>query len=95
MFSLLCALTKVLANNRDAGDLRRHIDHYDVTVMLRPDYALSVQCICFILIIHYSFTNWPFGAKLLTKTNNGSLQSKPCPHVKSDREISLGLDSGG
>ena len=31
MFSLICAWTN--ANNRDAGDLRRHRAHYDVIVM--------------------------------------------------------------
>ena len=34
MFSSICAQTISWANNRDAGDLRRHRTHYDVTVML-------------------------------------------------------------
>ena len=33
MFSLICAWTNGWANHRDAGDLRRHRSHYDVTVM--------------------------------------------------------------
>ena len=33
IFSWICAWTNGWANNRDAGDLRRHRDHYDVTVM--------------------------------------------------------------
>ena len=33
MFSLICAWTNGWANDRDAGDLRRHRAHYDVTVM--------------------------------------------------------------
>ena len=33
MFSLICALTNSWVNNRDAGDLRRHRAHYDVTVV--------------------------------------------------------------
>ena len=33
MFSLICACTNDWVNNRDAGDLRRHRAHYDVTVM--------------------------------------------------------------
>ena len=33
MFSSICAWTNGWANNRDAGDLRRHCAHYDVTVM--------------------------------------------------------------
>ena len=34
MISLICAWTKGWTNNRDAGDLRRHRSHYEVTVML-------------------------------------------------------------
>ena len=33
LFSLICAWTNSWANNLDAGDLRRHRVHYDVTVM--------------------------------------------------------------
>ena len=33
MFSLIWAWTNCSVNNRDAGDLRRHHTHYDVTVM--------------------------------------------------------------
>ena len=32
MFSLICTWTHGWANNREAGDLRRHCDHYDATV---------------------------------------------------------------
>ena len=34
MFYLICAWTNGLANNWDAGDLRHHRAHYDVTVMI-------------------------------------------------------------
>ena len=33
MFSLICAWTNGWADNRDAGDLRRHRAHFDVTVI--------------------------------------------------------------
>ena len=33
IFSLICAWTNGCANNRDACDLKRHCDHYNVTVM--------------------------------------------------------------
>ena len=33
MFSLICPITNVWANNRDAGDLRRHRAHYAVIAM--------------------------------------------------------------
>ena len=34
MFSLICAWINGWVNNREAGDLRRHSAHYDVTVMV-------------------------------------------------------------
>ena len=34
MFSLICVWTNDSANNRDAGDLRRHRAHYDVSEMI-------------------------------------------------------------
>ena len=37
MVSLICAWIKGWVSNRDAGDLRRHRAHYDVTVM----YSIS------------------------------------------------------
>ena len=33
MFSLICAWRNNGVNNREAGDLRRHLAHYDVTVV--------------------------------------------------------------
>ena len=33
MFSLICAGTNGWVNHRDAGDMRRHLAHYDVIVM--------------------------------------------------------------
>ena len=37
MFSLICAWINSWVNNREAGDLRRHHTHYDVTVMLQQN----------------------------------------------------------
>ena len=41
MFSLICAWINGCINNRDAGELRRHRAHYDVTVM-RFNYITGV-----------------------------------------------------
>ena len=41
VLSLICRLTN--ANNRDAGDLRRHRAHYDVTAMFRVDTMKSMS----------------------------------------------------
>ena len=43
MFSLICGWTNDWVNNRDAGDLRRHRAHYDVTVISSPS-SLSFKC---------------------------------------------------
>ena len=37
MFSLICVSINGWVNNREAGDLRRHRAHYDVTVMIKSD----------------------------------------------------------
>ena len=53
MFNFICAWTNGWANNRDAGDSKRHRVHYDVTVM---EYFLSASVISdlwhFLLIFH-------------------------------------------
>ena len=36
MFSFICAWMNGWADNREAGELRRHHAHYDVTVMIGP-----------------------------------------------------------
>ena len=38
VFSLFCAWINGWVNNREAGDLRRHRAHYDVTVMLQSTH---------------------------------------------------------
>ena len=42
MFSLICASINGWVNNHEAGDLRRHRAHYDVTVMTYHKYNHSV-----------------------------------------------------
>ena len=43
MFSLICAWIDAWVNNREAGDLRAHRAHYDITVIKRP-VATRVSC---------------------------------------------------
>ena len=43
MFSLICAWTSGWVNNQDAGDLRHHHTHYDVTVMWCRIWSRSGQ----------------------------------------------------
>ena len=39
MFTLICARINGWVNNREAGDLRRHRGHYDVSVMNRNHFT--------------------------------------------------------
>ena len=72
IFSLICAWTNVWVNNRDAGDLRRHRAHYDVTVMytvfLREwNHSKLHHAICYIsmcLIPLLGFPNYLSGTAL-------------------------------
>ena len=50
MFSLICAWTNGCVNNRDAGDLRRHRSHYDVTVMMN---RTSLRQISKVSLLHH------------------------------------------
>ena len=44
MLLLICAWINSWINNRDAGDLRRHRAHYDVTVMIKiPTDTVSIK----------------------------------------------------
>ena len=44
IFSLICAWINGWVNNREAGELRRHRTHYDVTVMLH-DYVTGNEAV--------------------------------------------------
>ena len=65
MFSLIWAWINGSVNNREAGDLRRHRTHYDVSVMItRPLTQLLLALICptktvQILRLHNSYTSIP------------------------------------
>ena len=45
MFSLICAWINGWVNNREASDVRRHRDHYDVTVMNISKIHIAFHCI--------------------------------------------------
>ena len=46
MFSLICTWTNGWVNNRNAGDLRRHRDHYNVAIMYycKDHYPVLIWC---------------------------------------------------
>ena len=54
MFSFICAWTNGSVNNPEAGDLRRHLAHYDVIVMLLTDPTPKVIMITFKVCGHTS-----------------------------------------
>ena len=63
MFSLICAWTNGWANNRDAGNLRRHRAHYGVIVTKIPVTLSPVQR------IHLTIQNVNDGVKILRGFN--------------------------
>ena len=46
MFSLICAWTNGWINNRDAGNLRRHRAHYDITVIAGQQVIIGFTVCC-------------------------------------------------
>ena len=56
MFSLICAWTNGWMNTRDAGDLRRHSTHYDITVM---HWDLCYEALIYMMIL----VSFPFSDK--------------------------------
>ena len=55
MFSLICASINGWVHNREAGDLRRHRAHYDVTVMF---WYWSIKSISFKRLSQFKWTPW-------------------------------------
>ena len=54
MFSLIRAWIKDWVNNREAGDLRRHRVHYDVTVMIRNKPYIILYIMALYLNNHFT-----------------------------------------
>ena len=60
MFCLICAWKNGSAYNQDAGDLRRHRAHYDVTVMRQAITWSNVNRDLWRLMVIMSWTNHSF-----------------------------------
>ena len=60
MFPLICAWRNGRVNNHEAGDLRRHRAHYDVTVML-TQISLNFNSKGLQTIIGHNFFRWWLG----------------------------------
>ena len=76
MFSLMWAWTNGWANNRDAGDMRRHRAHYDVTIMRQLFFFTEVSVIRSFCLL-FSYTDWiPFQEQTPTDAVLGGIFSK-------------------
>ena len=64
MFSLICAWINGWLNNREAGDLRRHRAHYDVTVMVAWNIHTGLLCFVFAVIMFLVDSCWWLSARL-------------------------------
>ena len=67
MFTLICARINDWVNNREAGDLRRHLDHYDVSVMMYGHWIQMSYYCCFILSLGTNLGLTPVGISWLEK----------------------------
>ena len=65
MFSLICARINGWANNRDAGDLRRHHAHYDVIIMIDNNFILHISSANMADDITRNFLTLSFGQQYL------------------------------
>ena len=59
MFSLICSWINASVNNREAGDLRRHRAHYDITAVFKSWHVYNSMhtdhdLLCFIMVYHLS-----------------------------------------
>ena len=86
---LIYAWTNNWANNREAGDLRRHRAHYDVTIMLRAEGDVSDTMVPILAGIHIlglcpsesqaCFRSKPFSESMVTVY--GRICASPCLNV--------------
>ena len=94
MFSLICAWISGWANNLEAGDLRRHRGHYDVTVMSHNNKDCIIpltDCIAQNISLPVSCPWWrhqmeTFSALLVICTGNSPVPVNS-PHKASDAEL--------
>ena len=73
MFSLICARINGWANNREAGDLRRHRAHYDVIVMSTTHKMCTRLFVLWFVVV----------LSLIMR----SIQLTYCPHGRSSSNI--------
>ena len=83
MFPLICSWTNGWTNNRDAGDLRRHRAHYDVTVMVKSTGPRITTKSQQQVIQWWLVNNWTFMNKLYWNSNQFRF-----PFKKMDLKIS-------
>ena len=58
MFSLICARINGWVNNREAGDLRCHVVHYDITVMIFQFALEFSNTKCWCITFWFRLQNW-------------------------------------
>ena len=85
MFPLICAWTNTLANNEDAGDLKRHRAYYDVIVMHHDHADLSeisdtwivLHVTCYVALQPSHNHCWRAGGVSVTALVSGFVISRP------------------
>ena len=76
MFPLICVWINGWVNNREAGYLRRHRAHYDVTVMYKCNIYLAsirIDCHAAFTFVNYIYSSWfAYGYRVCHKISDHS-----------------------
>ena len=78
MFLLICTIIKCFANDLEAGDLRRHCAHYDVTVKRSTKYGYRNKQLTEGKLHYMEQDQWTGGGADKNYTCEGRLL---CPHA--------------
>ena len=84
MFSLICAWIKGWVNNHEAGDLRRHRGHYDVSVMIKPSARKSSRIA---LIIRFPVNVHDLMYIYIIEISSQATYGSFCPFVAFDVRV--------
>ena len=87
MFSLICARTNGLVNNRDAGDLTHHHTHYDVTVTMKHVEFINNYINQFYISRYSTITHWKWKSLIIIVKIVNILQ-----HCRTYREDTIAMD---
>ena len=83
MFSLICVWINDWVNNCEAGDLRRHSVHYDVSVMQIPSIPMGGNASPFIADVNVLWCEYHYITKLMKTDYTLAKMSYNCRYLNN------------